>query len=111
MGETGELLGVVFRRNVKRIVQAVTLHHGDLGALYAVELVAVGQKSVAGVGLVVAFIISCGSGQMVFGGGLEVVCCHAVVVTNGLKVFVHQIVCHGVGYRGSVLGHTGLACS
>lgn len=109
MGETGELLGVVFRRNVKRIVQAVALHHGDLGELHAVELVAVGQKSVAGVGINVAFIISCGSGQMVFGGGLEVVGSHAVVVTDGLKVFVHQIVCHGVGHGGSVLGHSGLA--
>lgn len=105
----GELLGVVFRRHVKRIVQAVAFHHGDLGALHAVELVAVGQKSVAGVGFVVAFVIGCGSGQMVFGGGLEVVGSHAVVVADGLKVFVHQIVCHGVGHGGSVLGHSGLA--
>lgn len=107
MDATVELPGVVFRRHVKRIVEAVAFHHGDLSTLHAVELVAVGQKSVAGVGFVVTCVIGCSGGQVVFGGGLEVVGCHAVVVANGLKVVVHQIVCHG----GSVLGHSGLAYS
>ena len=51
------------------IFQALVVHHRNFGVLHGIELVAIRQVRVAGIGLVVAFIVCNRSRQVVFGSG------------------------------------------
>lgn len=55
-----------------RLFLAFIVHHRNFRILHAVELVAIGQVGVAGVGLIVAVVIGFSGQQVMFGGGTEI---------------------------------------
>jgi hypothetical protein len=69
--------------------------------LNGVELVAVGQVRVPRGGLKVTFIVGNRGSSMVLGSGFEMVCRHAVVITDGLKLFFQHVFANW----GCVFGH------